>query len=848
MSYEFNLDLLRKDVLLKAGISSLTPSDCKKLSLLVSRSVNKNISETTLKRLFGFANAKHNFSKFTITALCEFVGKERWEKISSVNGVTPELASDRWDEMKAVAEKISKTTLMAVKNRSGIPFECTVPREFAERDFEEFYSSDSCFTGLVSPSASGKSILLAHLLDKMFLSEGAPKSNDMLWFVTPSTLHSPDFFNINEWLNEQLGGGVSFIDYFRGKPEQIKGKVFIVMDGVDNFLTKKDFRSQFNYFTDFICLLEGVSWVKLIFSMRSISWSEFHENIRRSAFLKSKWFPGNYFVAGDFSNVPHLTDKEICKILKGLPRIDVDKITPKLKSQFKFPFYIQTFYQLILENESFNYHSDLTFYELINAFIHQKINLSPKYTEKILLLKKIIQLAQEGRKINQVYKQDLLGDITTFKEAYEELLLDGILVEEKHMGMVMPREVIRFIHQPIFEYFLFIEIIDGNHQFTDLNVFQYINKEYQGLPIRQQLFRWGIRNAVKNHDVNALIGILHLNVPEDEKSLLLLCVMETVEYKSTLKKNLAEKVLDERLHQTIVEILLRFNIFNPCYKKTLQILAKLTIDPEYLVIYQALLAYMAVQELNKQELAASVKVLSEISYDRDQWLFQPCEIFESVLFKLSSSTGRDFPVLSKVEQFSRCPSQFEKSYATLSPQVLISYVISSALGFFYAGLGNISLLYKSIKALHPTIQFRRACLSVLLLNFTALASLNNYEDALPNKLTGLLAKAEKRKGEGSSIHLSILYYLMRVKQHLLKVELQEAKRLAEKCLLLCDSAGLGLLTVILRNSLAKIYKNLGEIDKGEEALYNLHSLLDKKGIAAHHFISNRKEDNSLPMF
>jgi hypothetical protein len=74
----YYFDLLKKYVLVKAGISTLSPGDCKLIALDIKKATGNIVSETTLKRFFGFANKKYNLSKFTINTLSEYVGYHGW--------------------------------------------------------------------------------------------------------------------------------------------------------------------------------------------------------------------------------------------------------------------------------------------------------------------------------------------------------------------------------------------------------------------------------------------------------------------------------------------------------------------------------------------------------------------------------------------------------------------------------------------------------------------------------------------------------------------------------------------------------------------------------------------------
>src|SRR5690349_4348142 len=63
---------LRCRIHAKFNLHSITPADCKHIASQIRLMIKKNISETTIKRLYGFAHAKHRFSQYTLSVLAEF--------------------------------------------------------------------------------------------------------------------------------------------------------------------------------------------------------------------------------------------------------------------------------------------------------------------------------------------------------------------------------------------------------------------------------------------------------------------------------------------------------------------------------------------------------------------------------------------------------------------------------------------------------------------------------------------------------------------------------------------------------------------------------------------------------
>jgi hypothetical protein len=69
-------DELKQRILLKTGLTTITSRDCVNIADRINQCLDRRISVTTLKRVFGFAKTKHSFSKYTLAALNDYVNTE----------------------------------------------------------------------------------------------------------------------------------------------------------------------------------------------------------------------------------------------------------------------------------------------------------------------------------------------------------------------------------------------------------------------------------------------------------------------------------------------------------------------------------------------------------------------------------------------------------------------------------------------------------------------------------------------------------------------------------------------------------------------------------------------------
>jgi len=74
------IELLRKYVLINAGLSSVTEADMPVLANKIRKVTGKEISRITLSRLYGLKEARFGPSLFALHVLANFCGYESWEK------------------------------------------------------------------------------------------------------------------------------------------------------------------------------------------------------------------------------------------------------------------------------------------------------------------------------------------------------------------------------------------------------------------------------------------------------------------------------------------------------------------------------------------------------------------------------------------------------------------------------------------------------------------------------------------------------------------------------------------------------------------------------------------------
>ncbi|TDQ10142.1 NACHT domain-containing protein [Pedobacter metabolipauper] len=823
------LNELKSLILSKTGIRTITPADCKRISIEISRTLNKNVSETTIKRLFGFAVVKHNFSKFTLTTLSEYVNDEYSGSEIFAGNSNKQHVIHSWKEIQEKATRITDFTLKGVKNRSGMPYELTISRKFAEHDFEDFFKSNYSFTSFISQPGYGRTIILGHLAERFLSNELPVYKNSTLLFITAYTLFNKEHVSVNleDQLKEQLGihSNDSLINHINKNYNASGGKFIIFMDGFSELVLKNDLKKQlFDSIIDFICTIEDSNSIKLVMSMRSTTWIRFYDCIRHSAFLKTKWFPGNYFNLNEVSNVPSLTEKEVDLIISKINRYDVQAINPKLKNQLKFPFHIQLYYQLKEEDPHFNYSTNITFYELISRFIQDKIYRSNYYTEKILFLKKVVQLTEYGKNGHAVSKDDLISELSAFKNAYTELLSDGILMEEKSHEEFHPREFVRFIHPHIFEYFLFIELLEKFHLKVDRSFFEYIRNEYDNNQARFQLLQWTIRFITRIGDFKSLTFLFDLDLNNYERNYLILFIAENLEYKSKFNPDTIKAIQEQGLHEAIIKQMMSFDFADSCFKDAVHVWIQITDSEAYLLVYQSLLLLFDVFSLDHKRIGKRSEILSQ--YSSNTWPADPYKISKAIYAKVMDVSSKNEFDLAHFEAMI-----LNQGTEELTIEQSITYLLIIQLHFLSGDMEKTSKMIRLILNQHPSTFSRRTPHCIFFMNIYALVNSKINPGKNTDKMEKILVMLDRNKMKFRITKFSeSILRLMQANQMKNKEEYMAAYDLALESLQLFKRNQLNLNCLMAYNLIIEIFTALNDPIRVNEYKYDRLCFIEDNNI------------------
>lgn len=833
------LDELRHLILHQVGIRNLSPSDCQLIAAEITRKTKKNISETTIKRIFGFAAANHQFSKFTINTLLAFT--EDNETPSILNLADKESALEVNDTPSYLAIKakvVSEHTLQKIVDACNIPYEYTINRKFAEHDFDYFYQSDYSFTAFIAQSGYGKSILLSHIVKNSFLNKGSKYENDIVLFLQAERIFCLDTENQNleNAIFEILGINTleTFIDYFNHIYKVSGRKLVLIFDSFYDLCQKSGAKVRmFNSIVQLLVNIEDNESIKLVLSMRTYIWRRFFDTVRHSIYLKSKWFTGSYYRSVEQTNVPLLTLAEIDQLLSKI-NIDEAQLPNASKSELKYPSNFSFFYQLKDEYKSNDYKSKLIFYEISLKYLNIKIYQSSHSVEKLILCGQLIKLSDYGRKGEMVNKNLLMSEFTKFRSAYMELLLDGILAEEKYNTNGFSIEYIRFIHQNVFEYFLFKELLEEHRHQIDNNLLHTISDNYLLSKNYMPLFQWSIFQMIKHNQFENIKYIFTLDLPPKDFTQLLLFFTENIKNKLKSDPNSIALLKAQSFHQEFSQKLVYLDFLDPSFISILNLFSEITIDETSYLLYQSILNLHDCLSINIGKLQDRVTKLANFKSQFKDFLINPSELGSFLLLKFSGESVLAHSLTKKFDVLNYYTTKtfYKKDQINDLNQQIAFFsiaIINWLLGNSTATLHKI-LSIQHLNPINRSISKTNNNYLLYILRSETLKKTTKKNIQLDRILANHLNRLSYSTSFGDSV-----YHLIKIQKRINKRDYHLALKYAEKAIAEFKKNNYKILEIMVYQMIITIHTALDDIDKVNEYRYVILNTLELNSVTPYRY-------------
>ena len=526
------IERLKISVEKRFGKKIACQKDCKILSNSIMEVTGEYLSPATLRRLFGFLQTNSNPSRVTQDILCRYIGSLNWEQFIKNNretGGKQDKTIETWARLIEKSKKISNNTLENIKRKSGINFNKTIERQFADERLSFFLKSEYSSTAIIGPGGYGKSTILANWYEKNYLKK--KYSNDIILFIQAVTLtffaNSEAYFE--DWLMRQLGlsPDYNFLRNLLSSNTNPPGRFILIIDALDesNFHGSK-LEKEYSSIADFLLRFSSSNWFKTIISTRQFAWSKFKPFMENN----KKWYytDSNTF-SPDGANIPLLSSDEIQKILDNTinsrfsRKTFVNEFSQELKETLSYPYFLQLFIDVYHPENEYLLNDQI---EIFREFLNKQVYKAQYSEEKVDILFKLLELMDFGLSPDDV-KKNTLKDIYpihlklsgNYFEAYENLISFGIIVEdeiENKFGGYS--KTVRIANRNLFEILIVKNYLEKEDDIT-LSLFKSIEKKYADHELLPQLILRLFQFAYKDRILKPLMGFFDLN-PKTLRSVL----------------------------------------------------------------------------------------------------------------------------------------------------------------------------------------------------------------------------------------------------------------------------------------------------------------------------------------
>ncbi|MBC7615347.1 MAG: hypothetical protein H7202_04710 [Pedobacter sp.] len=735
------------------------------------------------------------------------------------------------------AKQITSYTLQNIRSRCSVPYELTIPRKFANHDFNNFYASEYSFTALIAQPGYGKSILLSHLVQDIAYANDSIYAKDILCYFNANDIFDSDTYqsSLEDNIKSKIGltQDTDLIQYFDEQYKKSTIRLILILDDFAELILNRYTKNKvFDRIVDLISAIGESNAIKIILSMRSTTWNLFFERIRHAHFLKRKWFPGSYYYLDYNSNIPPLSEEELEHVIEKMDPGNFEKISTNLKSQLKFPFHIQWYYRLKEQYPSFNFYTNFVFYEIIYLFINEKIFSSNYSTEKVLLIKQIVKLSDNSKKGTKLLKTDLMYHISNYKNAYLELLADGILMEEKDFYDSYPLEFVRFIHPHVFEYFLFKELLELHQHQMDKAFFEYLNEGHFSNEVRFQLLQWAIRQLIILGNLKNIICVFTLNLTNYEKNYLIYFIAENLAYRSLHHPEILKQIEQQNFHKILIHELVHFDFVDSCYKDAIKCLLIVANNKEIALFYHSILAIIDCSSFDQSKIAIRLEEMESLKDAQINTIFNPYELVNLIYLKLKGTPVSPTDVtLLKMEQFKENNIELNVDDRPFPlPENFIEYLLIILLNTFYGTQRNVITIVNVILSHYPKLITTRNSFSIYLLNILALANSRINPGKKTDQMERIIIKIHENKRDKSTLYAQSLLLLLKAQQKKNKKEYNEVISLAQEGIIIFERNNLFMYEMFMYNLLISSYTELHDFEKVNYFNSTKHILLENKKI------------------
>ncbi len=526
-------DKLKLLVLHKSQISQIVPADCYRLALEIKAATQKSVSETTLKRVFGFASSVHQPSSYTLNALAEYCGFHSWDTFYNQMEQGKQQTSQQgtWAEISLNATKISLFNIQSNKYKCGIPYHFTIPREHLDGFAEHFVRSGATVGILSGPAGYGKTVALSRWVEKRISDNLVSASNDIYLFTNSLSLLQGTAYGYHStrWLAHLLGFETTeslehFMETHRGAAP---GNFYLVVDELhSDLIPERQFFAVLTQFVEMVHHFAQYRWFRVIVTLRETTLQKY-EGLFKSTVINPEWFSVMSGESGrKWASMPGFSNIELHQLIRNIKGDSepFHRSKSEHKNIIEIPLFFQYFYELHGSQLEISRLGPLDGFLIVAQYLQKKIYNGVNTLGKQYLMKELASLLRPASL--SVGKKQAYDIIKQYKSAYNDLLYAGLLHESSMRGSIRQQTSIQFQSDSIATYFLATQLYN---QYDDVDqLVRALNGLAAETAVRVDIVKWLILFYIESGDCGLIDRFSDLASMEGSRASLIAFIADAI--------------------------------------------------------------------------------------------------------------------------------------------------------------------------------------------------------------------------------------------------------------------------------------------------------------------------------
>lgn len=610
-------DKLKSLVLKKAKITQLVPADCYRLALEIKVTTNKSVSETTLKRVFGFASSIHQPSIYTLNALAEYCGFESWDNFyTDLEHNKLKTAQQRsWGEISLNATKISLFNIQSNKYKSGIPYHLTIDREYVNLFIERFLDSGATTGILHGPVGCGKTLGVSRWVEKQISQIHIDSSSDIYLFTNGLSLLQGTAFGYhgNRWLAHLLGFETTeLLDTFmEDHRTEAPGNFYLIIDELhSDLVADRQFHTVIGQFMDMVNHFAQFNWFRIVLMLRTASLLKF-EDLFRETVINPLWFSmrhGRKHRAAD--GMPELSHTELHQLTKNVNASF--RSYPLLKARntqlIRTPLFFQYYYELAGDQLNPYHVTPFEEYLIITQYLKKKVFNGVNTMAKQSFLEELSPAIEQQNGRLQISRKQAYPAIRQHRVAYSDLLYSGLVYETNRDLEIRQQTVLHFQSDTIANYFIALRLANIHTEAGAL--IQAINESPFDDHMKTEQLKWLLLFQIRSGDFQLVNQLEHIPFIGDDivDVIPFICdgFHETAHHDSTMQ----EKINAGLQQGTFLDFMLRYVSFHTEFEPSIQKLLYFSLTDRHEISLRSKLATIALLKWDDETLLEQLNLLA----------------------------------------------------------------------------------------------------------------------------------------------------------------------------------------------------------------------------------------------